>query len=165
MKQIEAQQIANRVARLMQASPPRVTLKNVRTSGWSGRYDPKTKVVHLSFGPNVNENLKRALVAHEVSHWGSRVVYCGDERGYSRVCMYRGEHDRRFYNVLNKVHKHLGTKRSAARELESRAGYHPPDGWLDHSRSYQTSSRRTKKKPLRITRAELTLLKIMLEMR
>jgi hypothetical protein len=75
------------------------------------------------------------LVAHEVSHWGTRVVHCGDQREYSRVCSYQGEHDKRFYNVLNKVHKQIGTKKQDAKELESRAGYHPPDGWLDRARS------------------------------
>lgn len=45
----------------------------------------------------------------------------------ARTCKsYRGEHNEKFYNVLDGVQKFFGNSRFKARTLESRAGYKPP---------------------------------------
>jgi hypothetical protein len=79
-------------------------------------------------------------------------VYCGGQgKKAAKNCSYRGQHDKRFYGVLNKIHKKLGTSRENAKMLESKAGYNPPPDWLDHSSSrgkgktMRRSSRTTKR--------------------
>lgn len=63
-------------------------------------------------------------------------MYCGGQgKKAAKNCSYRGQHDKRFYGVLNKIHKKLGTSKEKARMLESKAGYNPPKDWLDHSSS------------------------------
>ena len=79
-------------------------------------------------------DLERELVGHEFAHGATREVYCGGQgKRAAKNCSYRGQHDKRFYGVLNKIHKRLGTSKEKARMLESKAGYNPPHDWLDHS--------------------------------
>lgn len=76
-----------------------------------------------------------------MAHWGSRVIYC-DRKGKAKSCTYRGQHDKRFYKTLSKFHKILKTPKEHAKTLESRAGYSPPDGWLDQSKYFASKSLR-----------------------
>jgi len=113
--------------------------------------------VNIRYGHNQSgPDLQKTLLGHELAHWGSRVVYCdrpGRARGarggaHGRAkssCSYKGQHDKRFYNVLNQIHKKLGTPKENARALESRAGYKPPNRWLDHA-SYQAARRSPRRK-------------------
>jgi len=140
MKQTEAQKIANAIARRMGARPPRVRVRRLRRSGWSGRYIPERGEVLVQYGRERGPSLRKTLLAHELAHWASRVVYC-DRNGRARTCSYKGQHNPPFYRVLSEIHGALGTPKHKARTLESRAGYHPPDGWMSDraSSSYRTS--------------------------
>jgi hypothetical protein len=114
--------------------------------GWSGRYDPKKSVVHLRYGGVPGSDLSKTLLGHELAHWASRVVYC-DRSGKSRDCSYRGQHNKDFYKILSKIHKKLKTPKANASALEEKAGYSPPDRWLDSS-SYLPYYNKYKKRGL-----------------
>jgi hypothetical protein len=134
LKKKEAQRIADRIARLMGARKgPRVKLAKLNREGWSGRYDPKSVAVHLKYNQGRNEpDLHKTLLSHELAHWGARLVYCkGNVK--AKKCSYKGQHDKRFYKVLKPIHKKLSINRKHAEALEKRAGYSPPDGWLDQA--------------------------------
>lgn len=92
----------------------------------------------VQYGRERGPSLRKTLLAHELAHWASRVVYC-DRNGRARTCSYKGQHNPPFYRVLSEIHGALGTPKHKARTLESRAGYHPPDGWMsDQASSYRT---------------------------
>jgi len=84
--------------------------------------------------------MERALLAHELAHGFTRAIYCDQKptktksktKSKSRKkCSYKGQHDKkRFYRVLRAIHKYLGTDPKVARELEKRAGYHPPKHYM-----------------------------------
>lgn len=45
----------------------------------------------------------------------------------ARTCKsYRGEHNQKFYGVLDRVQRYFGNSKQRARALEARAGYRPP---------------------------------------
>jgi hypothetical protein len=160
MTKKQAQKIANALARRIGASPPRVRVVHIKREGWSGRYYPKTGIVVVRYGQQRQcvsakcpPDLRRSLLAHELAHWATRVKHCGEERSRARAAMgkrsttgrrskvkgrkkartcpaYRGEHNSKFYAVLEKIHRWLGNPRASARALESRAGYRPPYGYM-----------------------------------
>lgn len=96
-------------------------------------------------------DLSRTLLGHELAHWASRVVYC-DRSGRAKDCTYKGQHDKKFYKVLSKIHKELKTPRNHASVLEEKAGYSPPDQWMDMSSylpySYKNNRKINKKRGL-----------------
>lgn len=95
-------------------------------------------------------DLQRELLAHELAHWATRVKHCGEERVKARAQVkgkassrssktrkrartcpaYRGEHNPRFYQVLDWIQKKLGNSPERARILEKRAGYKPPSHYM-----------------------------------
>ena len=137
MKQRQAQGLVNGLARWMGIRAPEVRLKKLKRPGWSGRYHPSKVKISVRYGRDKSgPDLERELVGHEFAHGATREVYCGGQgKRAAKNCSYRGQHDKRFYGVLNKIHKKLGTSKEKARMLESKAGYNPPHDWLDHSSS------------------------------
>lgn len=94
----------------------------------------------VQYGRESGPSLRKTLLGHELAHWASRVVYC-DRSGRARTCSYKGQHNTPFYRVLSEIHQALGTPKHKARKLESRAGYHPPDGWMADRASDRASDR------------------------
>jgi hypothetical protein len=90
--------------------------------GWSGRYDPATHTVHRAMEKRMSPARRKALKGHEVAH----AMVCDRK---SKTCTYKGQHDRRFYKTLAKVHRKLGTNPKAAVEVEQMSGYKPPRGF------------------------------------
>jgi hypothetical protein len=135
------------------ATPPGVRVVKLRRAGWSGRYFPKsgTVVVRVGkrrcVGAQCDPDLRRELLAHELSHWAARVKHCGEERARARkynssgqprkskkrarTCKsYKGEHNAKFYKVLDRVNKFFKNSKWRAKLLEKRAGYHPPPEYM-----------------------------------
>jgi hypothetical protein len=137
MKQRQAQGVVDGLARWMGIRAPAVRLKKLKRPGWSGRYHPNSVKISVRYGRDRNgPDLEKPLIGHEFAHGATREIYCGGQgKKATKGCSYRGQHDKRFYGVLNKIHKKLGTSREKAKMLESKAGYNPPHDWLDHSSS------------------------------
>jgi hypothetical protein len=138
MRKKEAQRVSDMIAKRLNAIAPRVHIEHMEREGWSGRYFPGTKQnresgsVKLQYGRGTSLATKRALLAHELAHGFTRVIYCDQtDKKKKKKCSYKGQHDKkRFYRVLRAIHKYLGTDPRVARELEKRAGYHPPRHYM-----------------------------------
>ncbi len=183
MKRTQPHRIAAELAKQIKATPPKVRVVKLGRAGWSGRYFPKSGTVMVRFGrrrcrqtthgTTCDPDMERELLAHELSHWATRVRHCGQERvrarktiaqqrseraiiaavkksvrkrtgramtkqelaklkkqlspRRARTCKsYRGEHNAKFYSVLDKVQRFFGNSKARARTLEARAGYKPP---------------------------------------
>lgn len=90
-------------------------------------------------GHRCDPNLERELLAHELGHWLTRVRHCGEERvrvrgklkTRAKTCKaYQGEHNHKFYRVLDRIQKYFKNSRYRAKLLEARAGYRPPRNYL-----------------------------------
>jgi hypothetical protein len=90
--------------------------------GWAGRYHPKEHVAVVAQEKHMPRKMRKALRAHERAHG----LVCDRK---SKKCTYKGDHDRRFYKTLAKVHRTVGTDPESAIELEKRSGYRPPKGF------------------------------------
>jgi hypothetical protein len=133
MTKTEARRIVAGLARRLDVPPPKVELLPLHRSGWSGRYHPKDIRIVVKYGGKRGyPDLKKTLLGHELSHWATRVIVCrwpGKGR-VKKSCTYKGQHDRRFYETLAKIHRILNTPMVHAMMLERKSGYRPPSNWM-----------------------------------
>lgn len=93
-----------------------------------GRFFPREKAILVY--ENENPEVIGATIAHELTHWANYVKRCGGvprTHKQTAMCNYVGQHDRKFYDVLETVHRTLGVSTKAARQVEGRYSY--PAHW------------------------------------
>lgn len=97
-----------------------------------GRFFPKE--IAILVYRNHDAEVTGALIAHELGHWVSYVVNCRAvprKHKTTARCSYVGQHDRKFYAILEKIHLELGVSTRAARLVEGRYAY--PKHWNNAS--------------------------------
>lgn len=128
--------IARRVAGVLgiDKEPPFVGIivapSNPRIIG--GRFFPKERAILVY--QNQETEVTGATIVHEVAHWANYVRRCGGvprTHKMSARCSYVGQHDKKFYELLEKAHRELGVSTRAARLVEGRYAY--PRHWRSPS--------------------------------
>lgn len=93
-----------------------------------GRYFPSRHAILLE--THRDPLVTRALRNHELCHALQYERRCrGTTRAKRRKCGYTGDHDRGFYDDLEKMHRASGVPLRAALVVEREAGYAYPTRW------------------------------------
>lgn len=114
--------------------PPYISVINTRGDTIGGRYFPSRNailaVVNHSIDPTGSDRaISRGLVCHEMAHWGQYLLRCGRQR---TRCGYVGQHDRRFYRMVEVIYEHEGVPLDLAREWienDCAGDYKCPSHW------------------------------------
>jgi hypothetical protein len=123
--------LAKKVAGIFDISkePPFIGIvKPTNTREIGGRFFPHERAILVY--ENWDPEVVAATIAHELAHWVSYETRCGGvprKHGTTSRCNYKGQHDRRFYGILEQIYRELGVSTRAARLVEGRYRY--PNHW------------------------------------
>lgn len=92
----------------------------------AGRFFPSRNAVLVL--RHRDPEITRATVNHELAHAATYADQCeGTSTTHRSKCGYHGEHDGRFYEVLEQIHRSSGVSVEAARKVEGHYDY--PKHW------------------------------------
>jgi hypothetical protein len=126
-----ASDLARKVASIfnIEKDPPFVGIvKPTNNREIGGRFFPRERAILVY--ENWDSKVVAATIAHELAHWVNYELRCGKvprKHGTTARCNYKGQHDRRFYAILEKIHRELGITPKTARTVEGRYSY--PNHW------------------------------------
>lgn len=96
----------------------------------AGRFFPSRNAVLVL--RHRDPEITRATVNHELAHAATYSDQCdGTSTTHRRKCPYHGEHNERFYEVLEQIHRSNGVRLEAARQVEGSYDY--PKHWRDRA--------------------------------
>jgi len=109
---------------------PFVAIVDLPRSRSRGRFFPSRNAILVAARPGDRE-VTLATVNHERAHAAMYVKTCGGTSpGRLRACGYVGDHTRRFYEVLERMHRTERVSPRAARIVEEGGGYKYPNRWM-----------------------------------
>jgi predicted SprT family Zn-dependent metalloprotease len=91
-----------------------------------GRYFPSRNAILIY--RHGDRRITEATLNHELAHWMQYKSRCGgSSTGHRRKCGYVGQHDEKFYEVLEALHRKSGIPPKVARIPEGKYSY--PKRW------------------------------------
>jgi len=97
-----------------------------------GRYFPNKNAILIYH--NNDHLVTLATAVHELAHYNMYICKCGNvpRNSSQRIkCVYKGEHDKDFYEILEPMYKHTQVPTYAARAVEGKYDY--PKHWTEDS--------------------------------